>query len=131
MKFLRPFFLVTLGIRLYSILYIIEKIYYKFIQQDEDNLLEDFDEEELAQLYRSPLTIKLSVIFMFTQMTVNLFYESRGISAVTSWPFIYISDIYPRDIVFSRIVQVIVVNIFYIWRLYYSDDWTWSEWFSS
>lgn len=99
--------------------------------QDEDNIREDFDEEELAQLYKSPLTIKLSVIFMFTQMTVNLFYESRGISTVTSWPFIYISDIYPRDIVISRIVQVIVVNIFYIWRLYYADDWTWSEWFSS
>ncbi|XP_052075634.1 uncharacterized protein LOC127713077 [Mytilus californianus] len=130
MKFLRPFFLVTLGIRLYSILYIIEKVYDKFVNEDED-IFEDFDEEKLSQLYRSPLTIKLSVIFMFTQMTVNLFYETRGVSTVSAWPFTYISDFYPKDIVFSRVIQIIVVNIFYIWRLYYSDDWTWSEWFSS
>ena len=119
------------GLKRGELLYSIVIFVWVFFFQDEDYMIEDFDEEELAQLYRSPLTIKLSVIFMFTQMTVNLFYETRGISLVTSWPFTYISDIYPRDIVFSRIVQVIVVNIFYIWRLYYADDWTWSEWFSS
>ena len=119
------------GLKRGGLLYSIVIFAWVFFFQDEDYMIEDFDEEELAQLYRSPLTIKLSVIFMFTQMTVNLFYETRGISLVTSWPFTYISDIYPRDIVFSRIVQVIVVNIFYIWRLYYADDWTWSEWFSS
>ncbi|OWF40938.1 uncharacterized protein LOC110463107 [Mizuhopecten yessoensis] len=130
MKFLQPFFLVTLGIRLYSILYITEKVTKNFFDK-EDSVDDYFDQEAHLSPWRSPLTMKLAVIFMFTQMTTNLFYASQGISFARFYPLEFLQNFYPSDIVLGRVLQILVVNVFYMWRLYCAEEWEWSDWFSS
>ncbi|KAK3083683.1 hypothetical protein FSP39_001451 [Pinctada imbricata] len=129
MKFLRPFFLVTLGVRLYSILYILEKVTKNFWPEDMSEEFTEYDDRITP--WKSPLTIKLAVIFMFTQMTCSLFYESQGVTILNVFPLNLLKSIYPRHIVFGRILQIVCVNCFYIWRLYCAEDWAWNDWFSS
>ena len=97
-------------------------------EEDED-LTEDFD-SPLTPIH-SPLIFKFSIIFMITQSMSRLFYFSSGRSMFPqSWSKL-IEPIWPQEVLFGRILQFIVVNVFYIWRLYRADDWQWSSWFSS
>lgn len=129
MKFLRPFFLLTLGVRLYSILYIIEALLKKDVLQHDFSMDSDEYLEEQITPWKSPLTMKLAVVFMFTQMTSNLFYESQGVTILNTPPFNLVRNFYPKDIIFGRIVQMIGVNCFYIWRLS-NDRMDLNDWFS-
>ncbi|XP_061166487.1 uncharacterized protein LOC133175399 [Saccostrea echinata] len=117
MKFLRPFFLLTLGVRLYSILYIIESMNrIDELQREYSWDTYEYLDEEITP-WKSPLTMKLAVVFMFTQMTSNLFYESQGVTILNTFPFNLVRNFYPKDIIFGRVVQMIAANCFYIWRL--------------
>ncbi|KAJ8312332.1 hypothetical protein KUTeg_009705 [Tegillarca granosa] len=81
------------------------KVTKKVQPEDNEISLEDIEEYEVSP-WRSPLTMKLAVVFMFTQMTVNLFYESRGISFSSFYPFSILEQYYPKDLVFGRIIQL-------------------------
>lgn len=89
---------------------------------------DEYLEEEITP-WKSPLTMKLAVVFMFTQMTSNLFYESQGVTILNTFPFNAVRNFYPKDIIFGRVVQMIGVNCFYIWRLS-NDRVDFSDWFS-
>lgn len=89
---------------------------------------DEYLEEEITP-WKSPLTMKLAVVFMFTQMTSNLFYESQGVTILNTFPFNTVRNFYPKDIIFGRVVQMIGVNCFYIWRLS-NDRVDFSDWFS-
>ncbi|XP_041347038.1 uncharacterized protein LOC121366798 [Gigantopelta aegis] len=133
-KFLSPFFLVTVGIRLYSILFIVDRVTKNFFQdQDDIDIMTEEEEIELSYLlpWKSPLMLKVAVIFMFTQLTTVFLSECSGLFLTkVSWlPFT--GAIWPREIILGRILQIVAANSFYMWRLYRADDWTWSEWLTS
>ena len=97
--------------------------------EDDEDLSEDFD-SPLTPIH-SPLIFKFSIIFMITQSMSRLFYFSSGRSMFPqSWSKL-IEPVWPQEVLFGRILQFIVVNVFYIWRLYRADDWQCSMWFSS
>lgn len=124
-RFLSPLFLLLLGVRLYSILFLIGRIMKNFHLETEESYLEDL-ETELSSL-RSPFIVKFSVIFMFTQFTTRLYNQCNGVSVLPS----YLESFLPSDLLLGRIFQVVVLNCFYIWRLYCADNWQWSDWFSA
>ena len=106
-------------------------IFSLFPQKDEED--EDLAEELESPLspLHSPLIFKCSIIFMITQSTTRLFYQCSGLSIFpVSWSKL-VEPIWPQEVLFGRLLQIIVVNVFYIWRLYCADDWQWSDWFSA
>ncbi|XP_046570719.1 uncharacterized protein LOC124278973 [Haliotis rubra] len=132
-KFLSPFFLLSVIIRLYCILFIVDKVTKNFTQGDENNvtLLDDIDADESIMSmspWKSPLILRLSVIYMFTQLTTIFLSEcSGGFLSGLSW-LVGQHSIWPTQILLGRMFQVAAVSGFYMWRLYCADDWTWSEW---
>ncbi|XP_067672987.1 uncharacterized protein [Haliotis asinina] len=131
-KFLSPFFLVSVIIRLYSILFIVDKVTKNFTQGDNNvTLLDDIDADESMfsiSPWKSPLILRLSVIYMFTQLTTIFLSEcSGGFLSGVSW-LVGQHSIWPTQILLGRLFQVAAVSGFYMWRLYCADDWTWSEW---
>ncbi|KAL4223201.1 hypothetical protein ACF0H5_016673 [Mactra antiquata] len=128
LKFLNPLFLMLLGIRLYSILYVIQRIVKKFGFEEEETDLEEFLSLESSP-WRSTLSVKCSMIFMLTQYTIRFYYQCSGMTVLpVQWNNI-INMVLPHDVLLGRILQIIVLNSFYIWRLYCSDEWQWNYWF--
>ncbi|KAL5017447.1 hypothetical protein ScPMuIL_007036 [Solemya velum] len=131
-KFLRPFFLVSFSMRLYGILCIIGKATKIWGKTDEEEtwVIDENDVQSTFSPWKSSLTVKLAVIFLFTQVTVNLFHESSGVYSSDTLLSKLLQSIWPRQILIGRIAQILTVNAFYVWRLYCAEDWTWSEWFN-
>ncbi|KAL3858142.1 hypothetical protein ACJMK2_012752 [Sinanodonta woodiana] len=128
LKYLSPMFLVLLSVRLYSILFIIHRVIKKFELEPEKSFEEDV--VSVALPWRSPVIVKFAIVFMVTQSTICLFYQCTSLAAEPSWWSATLDKIWPQDIVLGRILQIIMVNCFYIWRVYRSEDWEWSDWFS-
>ena len=104
-----------------------------FTQDELDITLLEEDETQLSYLspWKSPVMLKVAVIFMFTQLTTVFLSECSGmfLDRVSWLPFA--GAIWPREIILGRILQIAAANCFYMWRLYRADDWTWSEWLTS
>ncbi|XP_071110865.1 uncharacterized protein [Haliotis cracherodii] len=131
-KFLSPFFLLSVIVRLYCILFIVDKVTKNFTQGDNNvTLLDDADADEsmlTMSPWKSPLILRLSVIYMFTQLTTIFLSEcSGGFLSGFSW-LLGPHSVWPTQILLGRVFQVATVSGFYMWRLYCADDWTWSEW---
>ncbi|XP_053375857.1 uncharacterized protein LOC123533302 isoform X1 [Mercenaria mercenaria] len=124
-RFLSPLFLLLLGVRLYSILFLIGRIMKNFELETEESYLQEL-QTELSPL-RSPFIVKCSMIFMITQFTTRLYYQCNGLSVLPKW----LDSLLPADLLMGRMFQVVVLNSFYIWRLYCADNWQWSDWFSA
>lgn len=103
-----------------------------FLRQDEEEtwVIDENDVQSTFSPWKSSLTVKLAVIFLFTQVTVNLFHESSGVYSSDTLLSKLLQSIWPRQILIGRIAQILTVNAFYVWRLYCAEDWTWSEWFN-
>ncbi|KAK6192481.1 hypothetical protein SNE40_003939 [Patella caerulea] len=130
-KFLTPFFLITMAIRLYSILFIMDKVSVNILQdEDEEESTLILEDELLYDIssWRSPLLVKLAVIFMFTQLSVLFLLEISGQRQIDTKWLPWLNQIWPTQILFGRVSQLFAVNGFYMWRLFCADDWTWSEW---
>jgi hypothetical protein len=93
--------------------------------QTEESYLEELQTE--LSPFKSPFIVKCSMIFMITQFTTRLYYQCNGVSVLPAW----LDSLLPEDILFGRMFQVIVLNSFYIWRLYCADNWQWNDWFSA
>jgi hypothetical protein len=80
---------------------------------------------------RSPLLLKLSIIFMLTQLTALFLWQASGqyLQAMDLWlPWTGLRQVWPQQILLGRLLQVGSVFGFYVWRLYCADAWTWCEW---
>ncbi|XP_059165909.1 uncharacterized protein LOC131948347 [Physella acuta] len=123
-RFFSPLYIVMLAIRLYSILFIVQKVTRNFFQKDDTD---SFDcEEETPPPCKSPVLLKVSIIFMFTQLCGNLLQEWSGNHASLFW---YLPKMaWTSEFLFNRLIQIVAVNGFYIWRLYRAEDWTWNPW---
>ena len=98
-------------------------------QEEETDLVEEL--ESPVSPWKSPVIFKFTIVFMITQSTTRLFYNCSGLSVFpVSWTK-FLEPVWPKDILIGRILQIVVVNVFYIWRLYRADDWQWSDWFSA
>lgn len=129
---LTPFFMLSLAFRLYSIIFIVSKVTQNFYQVEGETELTILDEDEILDpmaAWRSPLLLKLSVIFMLTQLTAIFLWEASGqyLATLEHWvPFGL--KIWPQQILVGRIVQIGSLFGFYVWRLYCAEAWTWCEW---
>ncbi|CAG5126098.1 unnamed protein product [Candidula unifasciata] len=125
-RFVTPLFLGLLAIRLYGILFIISRATRNFFLDlnvsSEDIDYEDSEEVALSPL-KSPLLLKVSVIFMLTQFTSGFLEEWSG---QVRLPWLVVK--FPPEVLIGRIVQIVSVNAFYMWRLYWAEDWTWNLW---
>ncbi|KAH9515113.1 hypothetical protein Btru_019259 [Bulinus truncatus] len=121
-RFITPVFGVCLLIRLNSILFIVKKITRNFFQDQEEETIISL-EEEIAPPWKSPFMLKVAVIFMFTQLCVVHFsdWEEKTLNVV-------LKLVCPPDLVLSRLLQIITFSLFYMWRLYRAEDWTWNIW---
>ena len=72
------------------------------------------------------MLVKCSIVILVTQYTVHLLEQSSNKYRPDSW----VNWIFPDDVLIGRILQIILVNSCYIWRLYRADDWQWHDWFS-
>ncbi|GFO10553.1 hypothetical protein PoB_003705800 [Plakobranchus ocellatus] len=134
-RFFTPLFLGLLAVRLYSILFIVNKVTRNFFQDDKDSpeffeptVREDFED---FSPWKSPLLLKVSIIFMLTQMSGQFLEEWSGhMSSMAGSPYLISAtkNIWPSEILFGRLMQVFSVSGFYMWRLYRADDWTWNPW---
>ncbi|XP_076452594.1 uncharacterized protein LOC143288176 [Babylonia areolata] len=127
-----PFFFLSLVIRLFSIIFIVSKVTKNFFMYEE---LSQLDEDELLDPmapWRSPLLLKLSLIFMLTQLTALLLWQASGhyMATLASWaPAVATQQaVWPQQLLLGRGGQVVAVCAFYVWRLYCADAWTWCEW---
>jgi hypothetical protein len=68
---------------------------------------------------------------MITQFTTRLYYQFSGQTVFPKWLDYGIDKVIPDDLLVGRMFQVIVLNCFYIWRLYCAEDWQWNDWFSA
>ncbi|BFZ18679.1 hypothetical protein BsWGS_21718 [Bradybaena similaris] len=133
-RFVTPLFLGLLAIRLYGILFIVSRATKNFFQDRADDISETtYIDDEIDQAnfspWKSPLLLKVSTIFMLTQFTSHFLEEWSG---QVRLPWLALSDKYkfPPELLVSRLVQIVSVNAFYMWRLYYADNWTWNPWLS-
>uniref|UniRef100_A0A2C9LKP2 Uncharacterized protein n=1 Tax=Biomphalaria glabrata TaxID=6526 RepID=A0A2C9LKP2_BIOGL len=118
-RFFSPLFIIGLLIRLYSILFIVKKMTRNFFQDNDDEITLDDLDDDLVPPWRSPLLLKVAVIFMFTQLSVIYLFDWAPGMTKLFWP---------SDLVVSRLLQIIIVILFYIWRLYRAENWTWNIW---
>jgi len=125
------FFLGLLAVRLYSILYIVNRVTRNFFTEKEDDeccdmqtVLDDLEESHTYP-WRSPLLLKISLIFMLCQFTTHFLSELSGRHPL--WPAGN-EGVWLVQLMLSRIAQVVVVNAFYMWRLYRAEEWTWNPW---
>lgn len=84
---------------------------------------------EILSPYCSPLLLKVSIIFMVTQLTSLFLWQSSGhfLSILTDWmPFTL--TIWPQEVLIGRILQILSISMFYMWRIYCADDWIWCNW---
>ncbi|CAL1543919.1 unnamed protein product [Lymnaea stagnalis] len=127
-RFFTPLFLGLFAIRLYSILFIVKKVTRNFFQ-DEDEILtvKDF-EEDTDSPWKSPALLKISIIFMLTQFTGHFLEDWSGQTSSDTWLLNATEGIWPSQLLISRLVQIMAVNVFYMWRLYQAEDWTWNIW---
>ncbi|RUS85734.1 hypothetical protein EGW08_006528 [Elysia chlorotica] len=134
-RFFTPLFLGLLAVRLYGILFIVNKVTRNFFQDDknspdcfEETVRDDFEE---FSPWKSPLLLRLSIIFMLTQMSGQFLEEWSGqTSSVAGFSYLASAskNIWPREILFGRLIQVSSISGFYMWRLYRANDWTWNPW---
>ena len=99
-------------------------------QSDSFEVTEREDFEEFTP-WKSPLLLKLSIIFMLTQMSGQFLEEWSG--QTSSLPGLsYLAsaskNTWPGEILFGRLFQIVSISGFYTWRLYRADDWTWNPW---
>ncbi|KAH3890564.1 hypothetical protein DPMN_014649 [Dreissena polymorpha] len=92
--------------------------------QNDDLDLEDM--ETGAAPWRSPTLMKCAIVVLVTQYTVRLFERSSS----RHMPFTWLDTVLPDDVILGRVLQVLLGNCFYIWRLYRAEDWQWSHWLS-
>ena len=106
-------------------------LFYWFLQMEDEDFFGSLDDDNIdlkLSPWNSPLFIKLTVTFMFSQASVILFHECSGTYKLpTPWTD-YIGTVWPQEILFGRLLQVLVINGFYAWRLYRAEDWTWNDW---
>ncbi|XP_005094950.1 uncharacterized protein LOC101847809 [Aplysia californica] len=133
-RFFSPFFLGLLAVRLWSILFIANKMTRNFFtdrgngeSEDMETVIQDFDERD-KNPWRSPLLLKLSIIFMLSQFTANFVLEWSGHDTSFSWLSAVTKRVWPSEVLIGRMMQILCVNCFYTWRLYRAEDWTWNSW---
>ncbi|GFR73761.1 hypothetical protein ElyMa_003877200 [Elysia marginata] len=134
-RFFSPLFMGLLAVRLYSILFIVNKVTRNFFQDDKDSphsfeVTEREDFEEFTP-WKSPLLLRLSIIFMLTQMSGQFLEEWSGqTSSIAGLSYLasVSKNVWPGEILIGRLFQVAAISCFYMWRLYRADDWTWNPW---
>ncbi|XP_052242144.1 uncharacterized protein LOC127852282 [Dreissena polymorpha] len=123
-RFLRPLVITMLCVRLYSIIFIVHRAIRNMDLENDDLDLEDM--ETGAAPWRSPTLMKCAIVVLVTQYTVRLFERSSS----RHMPFTWLDTVLPDDVILGRVLQVLLGNCFYIWRLYRAEDWQWSHWLS-
>lgn len=79
--------------------------------------------------WHTPLTMKVSIIFILTQLiTTYLSMSSGQFLAFVSGASPVKMSYWPREILLGRMLQIVSIAVFYMWRLCRSEDWKWIKW---
>ncbi|XP_025091768.1 uncharacterized protein LOC112562625 [Pomacea canaliculata] len=136
LKFLKgiitPFFMLTLVLRLYSIIFIFAKLTNNFSEKLEIQEITETNKEKIMDAitsWHTPLTMKVSIIFILTQLiTTYLSMSSGQFLAFVSGASPVKMSYWPREILLGRMLQIVSIAVFYMWRLCRSEDWKWIKW---